>query len=174
MSRSDLDDLARRIRRLEDEAAIRALKHRYLNACDQQRPERAASCFAEGSILIDYGHIGVFRCREDFAALYRAAGCHPHILDMHQGGNAEIEFRDDDNALALWSLDYRNINTSEKTVTFLCVKYHDEYRRLGGKWKITGSRAEYKQALHCSYATGMLQTLLAARSVAETMKDPND
>lgn len=173
MSRNDLDDLTRRIRRLEDEAAIRALKHRYLNACDQQQPERAASCFAEGPIRIDYGHIGVFRRREDFAALYREAGCHPHVLDMHQGGNAEIEFRDDDHAVALWSLNYRNINTRERTVTFLCVKYHDEYRRVGCEWKITGSRAEYRQALHCSYATGMLQTLLAAQSVAETMTGPD-
>ena len=167
MAREALADIERRVRRLEDEAAIRAVKHCYLNACDQQQPARAAGCFAEGEVLIDLGHIGVVRRREDFAALYSRAGCHPHILDMHQGGNAEIEFLGEDHAAALWSLDYRNINTEERTVTFLCVKYHDEYRRFTRAWKITKSRAEYKQALHCSYASGRLEILLASRSVAE-------
>lgn len=169
MTLEDPDGLARRLRRLEDEAAIRALKHRYLNACDQQQPDRAAECFAEGEVLIDFGHIGTFTRREDFAALYRTAGCLPHVLDMHHGGNPEIEFRDDDHAVALWSLDYRNINTRDKTVTFLCVKYHDEYQRRGTEWKITRSRAEYRQALHCTYANGQLEALLAGRSVAESV-----
>lgn len=174
MSREHVGDTERRLRRLEDEAAIRALKHRYLNACDQQQPERAADCFAEGEVLIDLGHIGVFRRREEFAALYRAAGCHPYILDMHQGGNAEIDLRDENHAAALWSLDYRNINTRDRTVTFLCVKYHDEYERLGGEWKITKSRSEYKQALHCSYASGKLEALLAAKSVAGVIEYPKE
>jgi hypothetical protein len=174
MADASLDDLRRRIRRLEDIEAIRAVKHRYLNACDQQQPERAASCFAEGEVEIDMGHVGVLKRREEFAQLYRAAGCHPHILDMHQGGNAEIEFVDDDHAKALWSLDYRNINTQEKTVTFLCVKYHDEYARAGGEWKITKSRSEFKQALHCSYASGKLESLLAAKSVAGVVEYPKE
>ena len=171
---ADLADIGRRLRRLEDEAAIRALKHRYLNACDQQQPERAASCFAEGEVLIDLGHMGVLRCREEFAALYRTAGCHPHVLDMHQGGNVEIEFHDDDHATALWSLDYRNINTKDKTVTFLCVKYHDAYARLDSEWKITKSRSEFKQSLHCSYASGRLEILLAAKSMVEAVESPQE
>ena len=169
-----IEDLRRRIRRLEDIEAIRAVKHGYMNACDQQEPERAAGCFAPGHITIDMGHVGVLRSRDEFAALYRAAGCHPHVLDMHQGGNAEIAFDDDDHARGLWSLDYRNINTQEKTVTFLCVKYHDQYARIDGAWKITSSRSEFKQALHCSYASGKLEALLAAKSVAGVVEYPKE
>ncbi len=161
-----LEELHRRLRRLEDLEAIRKLKARYLNACDMQDPERAKECFADGEVLIDMGHIGVFRHRDEFAALYRAAGCHPHVLDMHHGGNPEIEFIDDDHARGLWALDYRNINTRDKTVTFLSVIYHDEYARIGGEWKITKSRSEFRTALHCSYADGTLKALLADRSVA--------
>lgn len=166
MSKDGMSELTGRIQRLEDLEAIRRLKHRYLNACDQQLPEVARDCFADGEIVIDMGHLGVLRHRDEFAALYRAAGCHPHVLDMHHGGNPEIDFVSDDHARALWSLDYRNINTQEKTVTFLSVIYHDEYRRIDGAWRITHSRSEFKTALHCSYASGVLQSLLAAKSVA--------
>jgi hypothetical protein len=162
----EIDELRRRIQRLEDIEAIRQLKARYLNACDAQDPEGAKRCFAEGEILIDMGHVGVFRDRDAFARLYQAAGCQPHILDMHHGANPEIEFLDDTHARARWALEYRNINTRDRTVTFVSLVYHDEYARLGGEWKITRSRSEFKTALHLSYAAGTLEALLAARSVA--------
>jgi hypothetical protein len=166
MTDATLEELRRRVQRLEDLEAIRRLKSRYLNACDQQDPERAKNCFADGEVLIDMGHVGVFRHRDEFAALYKAAGCHPYVLDMHHGGNPEIELIDETHAKALWSLDYRNINTRDKSVTFLSVIYHDEYAKIGGEWKITKSQSEFKTALHCSYASGQLEALLAARSVA--------
>jgi hypothetical protein len=166
MADTELAELRRRLVRLEDLEAIRRLKARYLNACDQQDPESAQSCFAEGEVLIDMGHVGVFRNRDDFAALYRAAGCHPHILDMHHGGNAEIEHLDDTHAKGLWSLDYRNINTKEKTVTFVSLIYHDEYEKIDGQWKIRKSVSEFKSALHLGYTSGKLEPIVAARSVA--------
>ncbi|MBM4212748.1 MAG: nuclear transport factor 2 family protein [Gammaproteobacteria bacterium] len=166
MNTNSVSDLNRRIQRLEDLEAIRQLKHRYLNACDQQLPDLARDCFADGEIVIDMGHLGVFRHRDDFAALYRAAGCQAYVLDMHHGGNSEIDFMTDDHAHALWLLNYRNINTREKTVTFLSVRYHDEYRRIDGEWYITHSRSEFKTALHCTYGNGVLQLLRAADSMA--------
>jgi hypothetical protein len=166
MAETELDALRRRLVRLEDLEAIRRLKARYLNACDQQDPESAKSCFAEGEVVIDMGHVGVFRSREEFAALYKAAGCHPHVLDLHHGGNPEIEHLDDTHAKGLWSLDYRNINTKDKTVTFVSLLYHDEYEKIGGEWKIRSSRSDFKSALHLRYDSGTLETVLAARSVA--------
>jgi hypothetical protein len=163
---SSQSELLHRVQRLEDLEAIRRLKSRYLNACDQQDPDSAKECFAEGDVEIDMGHVGVFRDRDQFAALYKAAGCHPHVLDLHHGGNPEIDFTDDDHATGLWSLDYRNINLQEKTVTFVSLLYHDEYQKIRGEWKITKSRSEFRTALHCSYKSGHLETVLAARSVA--------
>jgi len=159
-------DLASRIQRLEDIEAIRRLKARYFNACDRQDPETASHCFADAEVLIDMGHIGVFKRREEFAALYRAAGCHEYILDAHHGANAEIDIIGPDQARGTWALGFRNINTRDRTVTFLSVLYHDEYARIAGEWLITRSRVEYKTALHLSYASGTLQALLASQSVA--------
>ena len=166
MNATSPTDLANRIQRLEDIEAIRQLKARYFNACDRQDPETASHCFADGEVLIDMGHIGVFRRREEFAALYRAAGCHEYILDAHHGANAEIEIVSPDQARATWALGFRNINTQDRTVTFLSVLYHDEYACIAGEWFITCCRVEYKTALHLSYASGTLQALLASRSVA--------
>lgn len=162
-------DLASRVQRLEDIEAIRRLKARYFNACDRQDPETAGACFAEGEVFIDMGHIGVFKRREEFAALYRAAGCHEYILDAHHGANAEIDIVGPDQARGTWALGYRNINTKDRTVTFLSVLYHDEYACIAGEWRITRSRVEYKTALHLSYASGTLQALLASQSVAGTV-----
>lgn len=163
---SELEELRRRVQRLEDIEAIKRLKACYLNACDSQDPEGAKQCFASGEVLIDMGHVGVFRDREAFAQIYRTFGCQPFILDMHHGANPEIEFRDDEHAAGLWALEYRNINTQAKTVTFVSLIYHDEYVKQGGQWKISSSRSEFKTALHCSYASGTLEAQLAARSVA--------
>lgn len=158
--------LLRRVQRLEDLEALRALKARYLNACDQQDPQLAAGCFAPGEILIDMGHLGQLTSREQFAAVFSELGCHPFVLDLHHGGNPELAFIDDDHATGVWSLDYRNLNTQANTVTFLAVTYHDEYRRLEGEWHITASRSQFRTALHCSYASGTLEALLVDRSVA--------
>ena len=158
--------LLRRVQRLEDLEAIRALKARYLNACDQQDPQLAAGCFAPGEILIDMGHLGQLTSRDQFMAVFSQLGCQPFVLDLHHGGNPELAFMDDDHATGVWSLDYRNMNTQAKTVTFLAVTYHDEYRRLEGEWRITASRSQFRTALHCSYASGTLEALLVDRSVA--------
>jgi hypothetical protein len=163
---SELEHLRRRVQRLEDIEAIRRLKARYLNACDSQDPESAKNCFATGEVVIDMGHVGVFRDREAFAEIYRTFGCQPFILDMHHGANPEIEFVGDNEARALWALEYRNFNLEAKTDTFVSLIYHDEYLRQGGEWKISKSRSEFKTALHCSYASGALEAQLAARSVA--------
>jgi len=161
-----IQSLVERLERLEALEAIRQLKARYLNACDRQDPAAVSNCFAAGKISIDMGHLGVFHHRDEFVAMYREYGCHEYILDMHHGVNPQIELVDTSHARALWSLNYRNINTRDRTVTFLSLLYHDEYVKLDGEWKIVTCRCEYKTALHLSYAEGTLQTLLADKSVA--------
>ena len=163
---AEIDELRRRVQRLEDTEAIRRLKARYLNACDSQDPEGAKNCFATGEVVIDMGHVGVFRDREGFAEIYRTFGCQPFILDMHHGANPEIEFLDDSHAKALWALEYRNFNTQAKSVTFVSLIYHDEYVKQDGDWKIEKTRSEFKTALHLSYASGTLESQLVGRSVA--------
>ena len=60
---------------LLDKQAIRELKYRYLNACDDKSPEQVTACFAPGPVNINFGHIGQFANREDFVAVFVALGC---------------------------------------------------------------------------------------------------
>jgi hypothetical protein len=166
-SPQDLEGLYRRMRRLEDIEAIRKLKARYLNACDQQNADEVRDCFADGKVPIIVGHLGNYETADDFVAMYRTAACHDFVLDMHHGGNPEIDFINDDHARGLWGLAYRNVNTRDKTLTFVSLIYHDEYKRIDGKWKITATRSEFKTAFHCTYASGVLEALVAGRTVAD-------
>jgi len=165
-STQDLDALYRRIQRLEDIEAIRALKARYLNACDQQTPDEVRACFADGKVPVIVGHLGVYDTADGFVDMYKQAACHDYVLDMHHGTNHEIAFIDDAHAKGLWGLAYRNVNTKDQTLTFVSLIYHDEYRKIDGRWKISATRSEFKTAFHGSYASGVLEALVAGTSVA--------
>ena len=154
-----------RLRAIED---IRQLKARYLNACDRQNPEAVRHCFAEGEVVIDMSYFGHCSNRDEFVdGIFVPRGCHDHVLDMHHCANPEIEIIDSDNARGTWSLNYRNINTQDNTLTLMSALYHDEYRRVAGEWKVSRSRTEYRTVLHCSYAADSLEVQVAARSLAD-------
>ena len=159
--------LARRVQRLEDIEAIRQLKARYLNACDQKLPDRVRECFADGRVVIDVDYRGVYETADDFVAYYTSAACHDFMYDKHQGGNAEIEIVDDAHARALWCLDFRNVNPRDRTLTLMSVLYHDAYEKVDGRWKIRSSRTEFKTVLVCTYTDGVLQALIAGRAESD-------
>ncbi len=80
-----------RLQRLEDIEAIRRLKARYFNACDRKEVEDIRACFVAGPVHIDYGVVGVFADREGLIKVFVDKGCHPHVVDLHHGQNAEID-----------------------------------------------------------------------------------
>lgn len=167
MNQDELSALAARCARLEDIEAIKQLKARYLNACDKQDPEAVRDCFAEGEVIIDMSYFGQCANRDEFVdGIFVPRGCHDHVLDMHHCSNPEINVLDDACATGIWSLNYRNINTLDRTLTLLSALYHDEYRKIGGAWKISRSRTEYRTALQCSYEPGTLELQMAGRSLA--------
>ena len=163
-----LDEMEQQLRHLRAEQAIRQLKARYLNACDRQDPEAVRACFAEGEVIIDMSYFGQCHNRDEFVdGIFVPRGCHEYVLDMHHCANPEIEVLDEQQARGTWSLNYRNINTRDQTLTLLSALYHDEYRCIDGDWKISRSRTEYRTVLSCSYAPGTLEVNIAARSLAQ-------
>jgi hypothetical protein len=169
MSEQALAELRDRLDRLEAIEQIKALKARYLNACDRQDPEAVRACFAEGEVVIDMDYFGRCENRDEFVdGIFVPRGCHDHVLDMHHCANPEITIVDNNNATGVWSLNYRNINTQDQSLTLLSALYHDDYRRDGGNWKIVRSRTEYRTVLACQYANGTLQVETAARRLQES------
>ncbi len=139
---------------LLDKQAIRELKYRYLNACDDKAPEAVTACFLAGPIDISFGHIGQFANREDFVAIFVALGCHEHIVDMHHAENILVEMTGPDTASGRVGLRFHSINTRDKTTVQLGGFYEDEYRRVDGEWLISASRFNVRSALIIDYSSG--------------------
>ena len=132
--------LADRLLLLEDREAIRELKSRYLAACDAKDPAGMRSCFVDGPVHIDFGAIGTFDRADALVEVFKAIGCHPHMVEMHHGVNPVIDHTGPDRARGHWGLHYQLINTKENSLTQLGAYYDDEYVRVGGAWKIEKTR----------------------------------
>ena len=157
----DTQALERRLQKLEDTEAIRTLKARYLFACDRKDAVTMRACFVDGKMHIDYGVVGTFDNADTLVKLFQEVGCHPHMVEMHHGANPQIEVRDESHASATWSLHYFLVNTQAKSLTQLGGYYEDEYRRLGGAWKISSTKFIATSTLALDYTDGALKALFA-------------
>lgn len=137
---NELNALTQRLQQLEAAEAIKELKYRYLNACDEKQVDQVLACFAPGKITIDFGHIGQFESREAFVDVFKELGCHDHIVDMHHAQNPIVTLIDADHAKAKICLRFLSMNTRDKTRVQLGGHYDDEYRRIDGQWLIVSSR----------------------------------
>ncbi len=167
------ETLELRIAKLEAIEAIRKLKARYFYACDSKRPRLMQDCFVEGEILIDYGRIGVFHNRDELVNIFELLGCKEHIVEMHQGPNAQIDVLSESRAKGIWSLYYQLINTRDNTLTQLGAFYEDEYTRCeDGEWRISKTRCEVNSTLVLGLEQAGLSLLFAGRQAPAAVDDP--
>lgn len=141
-------DLAQRVARLEAVEAIKALKHRYLRACDAKDPKAFRECFIAAGAAVDYGTLGSFDA-DGMAAVFekialRKVDGKNVILDMHHGTHPDITVHDAEHASGKWTLKFRQVNLIENTETVMTGEYDDEYVVEDGGWKIAACRfAQY-------------------------------
>lgn len=131
-----LEDLAARLTALEDKEAIRALKARYLRACDLKQVEDVRDCFATGKIRIAYENFPEFDDRDAFVAIYQQMACNGGVYDIHHATNWQIDLESDARATGKWSLNFRTILTGPRQVVRLAVEYDDVYEKRDGRWWI--------------------------------------
>jgi hypothetical protein len=161
---TDLKTLAERVQQLEDVNAIKELKYRYLNACDEKDAQEVTHCFTDGKVDINYGFIGQFDNREDFVALYTRMACNEHIVDMHHAQNPIIQITGADSARGKVALRFFTMNTNDKTCTQMAGHYDDEYKKIDGQWRIIKTHftartteiknhsGEYSKTVHAGHA----------------------
>lgn len=133
---SEIASIAERLARLEAADAIRALKLRYLRACDDKDTEAMCACFVPGRAHIHYDRIGSFAGREALVQCFAEMACRPTLREMHFAGQADITVTDADKARATWDLAYLALDDDSGSRTFLTGRYVDEYVRIGGAWLI--------------------------------------
>ena len=158
------DAVEKRLQALEDIEAIRTLNARYLWCCDRKDPAGMRACFADGKVHIDYGAVGTFDNADALAKVFKAIGCHDYMVEMHHGMNPQIELVDDTTARGKWSLHYFLINTQTKGLTQLAGYYEDEYRKVGGAWKIAKTKFVPTSTLALDLTEGTAKALFAGRA----------
>ncbi len=129
----DLVELERRITRIEDIEAIKQLKARYCEICDDDHdPDRITRIFTEdgvwqGAMGKAEGHAAI---RELFAGFQRSISYSQHMVM-----NPIIEV-DGAAAHAVWyffgSFTFRENNEAR----WLAARYHEDYVKVDGAWKI--------------------------------------
>ena len=142
-----IDQLATRLAALEDKEAIRALKARYLRACDLKHPNDVRDCFLPGEIRIDYQNFPLFTDRDAFVAVYESMACNDAVFDIHHATNWQIDLTGADSATGLWSLNFRTILAAQRQIVSLGVEYQDVYRRQDGRWWIVESASRVTSML---------------------------
>ncbi|WP_455288653.1 nuclear transport factor 2 family protein [Cupriavidus necator] len=133
---TDLASVADRLARLEAADAIRALKLRYLRACDDKDPAAMRACFVPDDAHIHYDRIGSFAGRDALVQCFAELACRPTLREMHFPGQAEIRVLDETTAQGSWDLAYLALDDASGTRTFLTGRYADEYVRIDGGWLI--------------------------------------
>ena len=133
-----------RIEKLEAESAIRALKARYLNACDRKDVDQVRTCFATDAI-IDFPPLGEFDV-DGLIGIFTQMAVSTSIIDSHHGHNAEITV-DGDKASAIWNLGFATINPEDNSFRLLAGFYTDRYENRDGEWLIIYTRSEPRKII---------------------------
>lgn len=135
-------DLEQRIARLEAIEAIKQLKARYCEICDDDHnPERIASVFAPDGIWEGAG-FGKAQGHEAIRELFR--GFQKLIsFSQHNVMNPQIQV-DGDRATGSWyflgPFTFRKNNENK----WLVLRYDDDYVRIDGEWEYQHLRANLR------------------------------
>ena len=134
-----LDELEGRVRALEDTDAIRNLKARYAELCDDNyNPDGIAALFVEDGVW-DGGSLGRFEGREAIREFFRGAS-KIFTFAIHYSLNPQIEVTGD-TARARWYL-FMPCTVGEGDRAMWRAGIDDEeYVRVNGQWMFKSKRS---------------------------------
>ena len=139
----DMAELEKRLTRMEDIEAIKQLKARYCDICDDDHnPDRITTIFVEDGIW-EAGDFG------------KGQG-HSAIRELFQGFQKMISFSqhmvmnpiikvDGDRAVGTWYF-LGPFTFGKTTAKWQAVRYEDDYVKVNGEWKFQHLRAHVRMA----------------------------
>ncbi len=119
--------------------AIKQLKYRYFRFLDSKKWDEMAACFtSDARSWYDSGKYS-FEGVDAIMAFLRDSLSDPDVISLHQGHHPEISIIDADRATGYWYLEDRIFFTKQKMMLWGAAFYEDEYRLVGGDWKIAST-----------------------------------
>ena len=153
----DLEELARRLTRLEDIEAIKQLKARYCEICDDDHnPQRITSVFAEDGIWesADFGtargHDEIRRLFQKFQKLIE--------FSQHNVMNPIIEVHGN-TATGEWYFFGPFTFREGHQARWLALRYQDDYVKVNGEWKYEHLRVHLR--VSAAYEDGWAEQRIA-------------
>lgn len=138
----DMAEMERRLTRIEDIEAIKQLKARYCDVCDDDHnPSRITTLFAEDGIWesADFGkaqgHEAICQLFQSFQRLIS--------FSQHMVMNPIIEI-DGNTAHATWYFLGPFTFRKDNEAKWVAVKYIDDYVKVNGEWKYQHLRANIR------------------------------
>ncbi len=133
-------DLEARITRLEDLEAIRQLKARYCEICDDDHnPDRIVGLFTEDGIWEGRG-IGRAEGHQEIRALFERFRTLIRF-SQHMSMNPVIEVHGE-TAKGTWYFFGPFTLAEGNQAVWQACRYHEDYRKVGGEWKIAHLRVK--------------------------------
>ena len=154
----DLEGIERRLTRMEDIEAIKQLKARYCEICDDDHnPERIASVFAEDGIW-ESAEFGTAKGHADIRKLFQ--GFQKLIeFSQHNVMNPIIDVQGD-RATGEWYFMGPFKFRASQQARWLALQYKDDYVKLNGQWKYKHLRVNLR--LSVPYDEGWAKQLIVA------------
>lgn len=168
-----IDAILTRLDQLEAKEAIRELKSRYLRGCDLKQVEEIRSTMLP-NVVIEYEGFPPFSDREAFLEIYQQMACQPGVYDIHHATNSVIRFISADEAIGLWSLNFRSVITPMSLITQLGVEYEDRYLRVDGEWKIAETRSRRTSCLMQSFDEAGFSKYIALGEAPAAYGEPSE
>lgn len=145
----NMAELEQRLTRLEDIEAIKQLKARYCEICDDDHnPDRITTIFVEdgiweaGKFGKGQGHAAIRELFQDFQKMIS--------FSQHMVMNPIIEV-DGDRATGTWYF-FGPFTFGKTTAKWQAVRYEDDYVKVNGEWKYQHLRAHIRMS--ADYETG--------------------
>lgn len=148
-----LEDLEKRIDRLESIEAIRYLQAKYQRCLDERCFDELASCFTIDAVS-SYGNDTMNYQGKDAIIKFLCSVMTLKMPSCHLIHGGEIDILDEENAEAKWYLEDFLLHKTYKMKLHGTAIYHVKYRKENGKWLI--SSIGYKRGFEYMEARGLI------------------
>ncbi len=171
--RERLDGMERRLARLEAEAAVEQLMHRYVHAIDVIKDaDVTAGFFAPDAVWEGQGNLAEFRADglDEITEMFRG---NPSMLPFtaHFLTNPVVDVSSDGaTARGRWHALEAATLFDRETAVWLIALYENDFTRLGGEWKIAHIR--FEDRVICPYEEGWARTRFVSPVTLERVAQP--